>query len=364
MKKNINFYTLILVLCTIVSSTNLFAQESKDKMVYTPAEKLTLVGKIMDTPKPFQRVDLTKYKKLPDAVNTRLTRSAGIAISFKTNSSVISAKWTTDSRSTSVGLTPIAYRGLDLYIKKAGKWQFAGVASPANGKKESSDILVSNLKKGEYECLLYLPIYSDTESLSIGVEPGATLTAGDQPFKKRILIYGSSIVQGAGASRPGMAYPARLSRQTGLNFLNLGTAAVAKMEPEVADMVADIQADAYILDCIPNSFPNQVKERLAPLITKIRKSHPNAPIIVMQSVVREIGYFDQRTGKKVQLQNMYTQTEVQKLQNEGDKNLYLLQSIDFLGDDHEGSVDGTHPNDLGFDRMLNVIRPQLLEILK
>src|SRR5690606_17337574 len=120
---------------------------------------------------------------------------------------------------------------------------------------------------------------------------------GEQPFHHRILVYGSSIVQGASASRPGLAYPARLSRSTGLNFLNLGMGGSAKMEKEVADMIADIPADAFVLDCVPNSFPAEIRERTGYLIKTIRAKHPQAPIIVMQSVIRETGYFNRVTGE-------------------------------------------------------------------
>ncbi len=83
---------------------------------------------------------------------------------------------------------------------------------------------------GLKECLLYLPLYDQVDQVEIGVAKNAMIEAAATPFKKRILVYGSSIVQGASASRPGLAYPARMSRETGLNFLNLGFSGSAKME--------------------------------------------------------------------------------------------------------------------------------------
>lgn len=332
-------------------------------IVYTPAEKLTMVGKIMDTKNYYHRLDTLDYPDIPAVVKTRLICSAGLAISFKTNSRAIYAKWTTDSVYPSAAQTPIAYRGLDLYIRNdAGKWQFAGVGRPRNGSNESSATIVKNLDGKEVECLLYLPNYSETVSLSVGVDKGSYIKAGDNPFSKRILVYGSSIVQGAAASRPGMAYTSRLSRAMGLNFLNLGTAAVGKMQPGVVEMIIGIDADAYVLDCIPNSFPKEIRERAASLITGIREKHPEAPIIVMQSVIRESGYFNREGGEKVRQQNIAIEEEVQKLLDKGMDKLYFIPADDFLGDDHEGTVDGTHPNDLGFDRMIRVIQPALTDI--
>lgn len=339
-----------------------YSQKSKE-LTYHTAENFTIVGKIMPTNQPYHRVDTTKYNTLPKEIKKRLTRSAGIAVSFKSNSSTISAKWCTDTKYSSAGMTPIAQKGLDLYIKKDGQWQFASVARPKNGKECAEDRIISNLSSDEKEFLLYLPSYSSVESLEIGVDNNASITAGDYPFTKRILVYGSSIVQGAGASRPGMLYTSRLSRQTGYDFLNLGMSGSAKMEKEVADLVADIPADAYILDCIPNSSPKEILDRTAYLMTTIRKHNPDAPIIVMQSVIRESGYFDQKLGTKVKQQNINASKEFFKQYKAGMQNIYFIFADKLLGDDHEGTVDGTHPNDLGFHRMIEVIRPQIIDIL-
>lgn len=356
---NKHFFTSLIILLLHVG---IYAQKSKD-IHYHNAINFTMIGKIMPTDQPYHRVDTTKYNSLPQAIKVKLTRSAGIAISFKSNSTSIHAKWCTDSRYPSAGMTPIAYRGLDLYIKNDGKWQFASVATPRNGKNCNEDKLIANLTDQEKEFLLYLPGYSTIDNLSIGVDNEAEITKGEYPFTKKILVYGSSIVQGAGASRPGMIYTSRLSRLTGYDFLNLGMSGSAKMEREVADMVSDIPADAYLLDCIPNSSPQQVLERTAYLMESIREKNPNAPIIVMQSVIRESSYFDQKLGEKVKQQNINIYKEFFKQHKQGMKNIYFIFADKLLGDDHEGTVDGTHPNDLGFDRMIQVIQPQIVEIL-
>ncbi|MBF9255457.1 SGNH/GDSL hydrolase family protein [Pontibacter sp. 172403-2] len=332
------------------------------KPVYIPASDLTLVGKIISTENLYHRVDTADFPALPPAVKRLLTNSAGLAVTFKTNSTAISAKWCTSSRKASSNMTGIASEGLDLYIKKNGKWQFAGVGRPREDCTEAS--LVKNMDNSEKECLLYLPLYDETSNLEIGIDPGASIKKLPDPFRKRILIYGSSILQGASASRPGMAYPARLSRATGLNFLNLGLSGSAKMEKAAADLVASIPADAYILDCVPNSSPQQIKERTGYLVSTIREKHPKAPIIVIQSIIREHSYWDQKVGKRVADQNAAIQDQFRLLQQKGIKDLYFISAKNLLGQDHEGTVDGTHPNDLGFDRMLHQLKPEITAILK
>lgn len=363
-KKHQSWYIIVNICIWVFTFHVSIIYAQSEQNVYTPAEKLTVVGKIVPTPKPFQRVDTLQYSELPTNVKERVVHSAGIAISFVTNSTQITAKWCTEGSPTSATMTEVAYRGMDLYIKKDGQWVYAGVARPQVGKECFSTTLARYMDTEEKECLLYLPLYNEATSVSIGVEENAYIRPGKQPFKKRILIYGSSIVQGAAASRPGMAYPARLSRMTGLNFLNLGMGASAKMEKPVADMIAEMQADAFILDCVPNSSPEEITQRTAYLIRTIRQNHPDAPIIVMQSVFRESGNFNLRTEANVAQQNENILEEVEKLKRSGIESLYFIPSDDFLGDDHEGSVDGTHPTDLGFDRMLQVIEPRIMEILK
>lgn len=331
------------------------------EMVFTDAHNLTMVGKAESSKVFFHRLDTSIHKNVPGIIKALATRSAGLAISFVTNSTAISAKWCTSKKATDDNMTGIAYEGMDLYIKRAGRWQFAGVARPQS--HDCSEVMVvENMKAGDKECLLFLPTYDETLSLSIGVDKGAGLYPGKQPFKRNVVIYGSSIVQGASASRPGLAYPARLSRETGLNFINLGFSGNARMERSVADMIASMHMDAAILDCVPNPSPEEVLTRTHYLIATIRKFHPGIPIIGIQSVAREKGNFDTVIAARVARKNLYFKQEVRNMQKE-DKHLYFISADGLLGDDQEGTTDGIHPNDLGFDRMLQKIKPKIMRIL-
>jgi len=350
----------LLILITIITSFSASAQRTGE-LKFIPADRFTLVGKCEPTLNPYNRIDTNKYKDLPPRVVQLLSHSAGIAISFKTNSNVISAKWCVTASKALPNMVPTAQKGLDLYIKNGQKWQFAGIGKVTGICNE--EILIGRMDNTEKECLLYLPLYDQVDKLEIGIVKNADIAANNNPFVKRVLIYGSSIVQGTGASRPGMAYPARLSRATGINFINLGLSGSAKMEPEVADMVAAIDADAYILDCVPNTNPELITERIANFISTVRKRNPDIPIIVMQSLIRENGYWDKVLGAQVRQQNINIQKEILSLLQKGIKNLYFITSENMIGDDHEGTIDGTHPNDLGYDRMIQYITPLISDIL-
>jgi hypothetical protein len=357
---NFSFKKTAICIALSLTTISVFAQKTDD-LTYVSAKTLNVIGKSVETTNIYDRVDTGKYKGIPSRVAQLLTNSAGLAVRFKTNSTVISAKWCVSKSRALANMTPTAHKGVDLYIKNGNTWQFAGIGKVSGTCND--EIIISRMDNTEKECLLYLPLYDKVENVEIGIEKKATISTAEDPFAGKVLIYGSSIVQGTGASRPGMAYPARLSRLTGINFLNLGLSGSAKMEPEVADMVASIDADAYILDCVPNSTPAQITERTAYLVNTIRSKHPKAPIIVMQSVVRETGYWDKVLGGQVKNQNLNIQKEVLALLEKGTKDLYFITSENMLGNDHEGSIDGVHPNDLGYERMIRYIQPLLTDIL-
>ncbi|MEA4936669.1 MAG: family 20 glycosylhydrolase [Paludibacter sp.] len=328
---------------------------------FVRADSLTVIGKAMDTKKIYHRVDTTVYTKMPQKVKSLFTNSAGLAIAFTTNSTSVSAKWSVKGGKGLANMSDINSMGLDLYIKKDGTWRYAGIGRPEGAYSEQ--VIATNMDTLTKECLLYLPTYDEITSLEIGVDKSSFIKPSASPFTGKYVIYGSSITQGASASRPGLAYPARMARITGLNFINLGLSGNGKMEAPVIEMLGDIHCDAYIMDCIANPSPEEILERAPLAIRYLRKKHPEIPIIFIQSVLREKGLFDQEVRLKSKQQNEAIERVFNDLQKEQIPRLYLIKENKFLGTDNEGTIDGVHPNDLGFDRMIQVIQPEILSIL-
>lgn len=356
MKRHFYLFNLIF-LC--FNFTLAFAQK-KEKINY---HTLPIQGKYFETDSVYHRVDTMKYNKMPSAVKNLFTHSTGMFVTFSTNATEVYAKWCVTNKKINLNLTAIANKGLDVYIKNAqGKWQYAG--SKGTNKVCDQGKIVEDLNNSVKEYLVYLPIYDEVKSLEIGVPAGASFKALDNPFSKNIVIYGSSIVHGASASRPGMTYPALLSRRTGYNFINFGLSGNARMEKEVVHMLGDANPDMFILDCVPNSSPEQVTERTAYLVEYLRSKYPQTPIIMIPSVVRENSYFKVDWAARNKNQNLNWKSEYDKLIAKGVKHLYYLDSNNLLGDDHEATTDGVHPSDLGFMRMIEEIEPFVLSVLK
>src|SRR5688500_16759762 len=80
------------------------------------------------------------------------------------------------------------------------------------------------------------------------------------------VFYGTSILQGGCASRPGMAYPSIVSRALEWPTVNLGFSGNGKTEPEMAQLLTELDAAAFVLDSLPNLDLAQVKERVEPFV--------------------------------------------------------------------------------------------------
>lgn len=353
-----------LLLCLLLSAFPSHAQKTSYR--YVDASGLNVIGKVLPTSEPFTRLDTTMYKSDDKLIMNYCCHSTGLAVLFRTDSRNIKARWVTSDANAGSNLTAIVSKGLDLYIRENGKWVFAGVGSP-NMKQAPHDehegLIVGNMSEGIKECLLYLPLFDKVESLEIGVDEGASIEPMENPFKYKIVFKGSSITHGASASRPGMSYPARFGRDNGFYVCNLGFSGSSKLQEEFAHVLADTQADAFILDAFSNPAADVIYERFDGFVDIIRAAHPETPLIFLQTERRETRNFNTNSEAKEAAKQKAAQ-EVVRRRMQSDKNIYFIDSRDFLGDDHIGTIDGTHPNDIGFSRMLDVISPAIMEILE
>ena len=353
--------TVILAMALIAISAG--AQTPKDvKYAYTEASDLNLIGKIIDTPNPYHRVDTVRYKGFTKGENEQVRSSAGLAVLFKTNSSVISVLADYGYMNRATNTMGISLRGYDLYIKKDGEWLYAASKAAGNGKEEDNLVIIKDMDDSMKECMLYLPIYSEEYSVKIGVQEGAVLESIESPFRHRIGIFGSSYTQGISTSRPGMSYPMQLMRMTGLQLLSLGCSGNCKMQPYFADVLCDADVDAFIFDCFSNPDAKMIEERLFPFIERIQAAHPGKPLIFQQTIYRESRNFclsaADKESKKQAMAEKLMKKAVKKY-----KDVYFIQT-NATNEIHSTSVDGIHPSDYGYTLWAESIRKPIVRILK
>lgn len=258
-------------------------------------------------------------------------------------------------------MTAISRKGLDLYIERGGQWVYAGFGWPKGDNHDSA--LVEYMDQGEKTCLLYLPLWDEVLSLELGVDGDSRIEAVPNPFRHRIVVLGSSITHGASAGRPGMTWTARLAREMGLDFLNLGYSGQCKLQPEFARMLAEMEADAFVFDAFSNPSAREIGERLDSFVATVRKAHPSTPLIFIQTEVRETGNFNLRARKFESDKRAAAEAGIRRLMKD-DRNIYFIDSPGMIGTDHLGTVDGSHPSDQGFMHMTRHLEPQLRKIFR
>lgn len=349
------------ILAAMALGAALYAQAPK--FVYTEATDLNLIGKLCpDTPNPYHRVDTVRFKGFTKSENQQMRCPAGMAVVFKTNSKNISILPEYGQTYRPLNATDFAYVGFDLYIKKDGKWVWAGCKCNSEKDQKKPFNIVSNMDGSMHECLLYLPVYSELYSVKIGVEPGAVLEKIDNPFKCRIGIFGSSFTQGVSCSRSGMSYPLQLERMTGYQMLSIAASGNCKMQPYFADVINAYEFDAFIFDSFSNPDAKMIEERLEPFIRKIRSVHPTEPLIFQQTIYRENRNFDQKIAAREQAkQEMAAKLMAQMCKKY--QNVYFIQT-NACDSKHEATVDGTHPDDYGYRLWAESISKPVVKILK
>lgn len=341
-------------------------RKNADAPVYVDAATLGVYGKAGEVPgHPYSRLDPEKYG-VKGSLATKCLQSTGVFVVFNTDSESLSLRWETSPlRVVGANTGANAQKGLDLYIKRDGRWVFAAVGTPdmAGDCVHHERKVISSMPEGNKECLLYLPLFDSVESLEIGVDPGSSITASPNPFAHKIVFLGSSITHGSAASRAGMSYVARYGRDNGLYCLNLGFSGQAKLQEYWARVAADIEADAFVFDQFSNPSAKVINESFDSFVDIIREAHPETPLIFLQTIRRERRNFNEEADAYEAAKQKAGEAKV-RARMKTDKNIYFIPSDGFLGDDSLGTADGTHPTDVGFSRMLEKMSPKLNKILK
>ena len=345
---------------------NFAAKDTSGEWLWYDAQKLTVEGKgWTDTERFYDRLPGRAKGAVTDHVWSLSRHSAGICVRFATDAEKIGARWKVLNSSLAMPHMPATgVSGLDLYVNDNGVWRWIGNGRPSEQTTQAT--LAAGIPKGMHEYMVYLPLYNGTESLEIGVAPAATLSkAATRPAgtDKPILFYGTSITHGGCASRPGMAYPSILGRRLDRPVINLGFSGNGKLDAEVGQLIAEVDAAVYVLDCVPNMSPDMVAERAEPFITALRAARPDTPIVLVENIAYQAGGFLPASKAAYTDKNAALRAAYERLTGKGITGLYYVPGETLLGSDGEATVDGTHPTDLGFQRMADAIEPALRKAL-
>jgi hypothetical protein len=292
--------------------------------------------------------------------------SAGMAVRFRTDATTIKARWTlTSDRLEMPHMPATGVSGLDLYVKTDdGKLRWLACGRPSG--RTTTATLASGIPAGTRDYVLYLPLYNGVESVELGIPKESQLFKADprpEGHDKPIVFYGTSITHGACASRPGMTHVAILGRRLNRPVINLGFSGNGRMELEVAELLAELEAAAYVIDCLPNISAAEVTARTEPLVRLLREKRPDTPILLVEDRSYADAFLVTAKRERNETSRAALRKVWEQLQADGVKGLAYLPGEDLLGDDGEATVDSSHPTDLGFMRQAEAFEGALRPLL-
>ncbi len=316
-----------------------------------------------DTEGYFDRLPRAARKIVRPPVWELSRMSAGLAVRFKTNAEAISARYELTNPNQAFDHMPLtAHSGADLYGRDhAGQWRWVGIARPAKSPVEVT--IISGLDGNSREYMLYLPLYNGVKRLEIGVPAGSSFKGLRPRAARPLVFYGTSILQGGCASRPGMVWTSILGRWFDLPAINLGFSGNGKMDLELARLLAQIDAQIYVLDCLPNMQAQDVRDRAEKFIKILRRARRQIPILVVEDRTYANTPFLANHRKRHAQSRRALQEVYGKLLAGGMPHLYYATGADLFGGDGEATVDGSHATDLGFYRQARALQPVLSGIL-
>lgn len=298
--------------------------------------------------------------------------SAGLSIRFLSNASQIVVRYKVTGQIAMPHMPATGVSGVDLYAididgnwhNVAGKYSFKDTIQYNFAQLKPND----NYHKLGREYRLFLPLYNSIRDLEIGVPTGSIFTVQPQRPEKPIVVYGTSIAQGACASRPGMAWTNILTRKLDRTVINLAFSGNGRLEKEVIDLINEIDAKIFVLDCLPNLIStvvnrNELQKRIVESVKSLRAKHPQTPILLTEHDGYTEGFTMPHRQVFFEEANQDLREALAKLNAEQIPNLHTL-TIAEIGMDLDCMVDGTHPNDLGMMRYAQAYEKKLREILQ
>lgn len=361
----------MVIFMTLIFFNTLIAQEKK---TWNPAtDTLNVIhgrGWATGYKSSYDRLPAAAEKKVRTAVWKLAENSAGLNLRFKTDAEEIVVKFTVTGSHQMPHMPATGVSGVDLYVKDInGKWLWCAgkFAFGDTIQYRFPNILGTDGQLKEREYKLYLPLYNSVKWMEIGVPKQASFSRIPVQQEKPIVVYGTSIAQGACATRPGLAWTSILGRKLDRPMVNLGFSGNGKLEPEVLDYITQVDAKLYIVDCLPNLISADMNatlpKKIVAAITQIQQKRPGVPILLTEHDGFGEAEMQPIRKRETEAINRILRNTVDSLTNTGVKNLYLLSNT-AIGQDIESMVDGLHPNDIGMMNYAKAYEKKIKSIFK
>lgn len=368
-----------LLISTAIAPVAIAADEPEKPWTYVDAQNLRIINHAFagETERTYARLPRYVKDSIPEGRELwdRQQCSSGIGVRFATNSTRIGCKYTLYWDTHMIHMADTGLKGTDLYILEGDSvWRHINTNRPYVKKDENGNktklvesTYVSNLDGKMHEYVIYFPLYDGIEDFSVKVDSGAVITKGSPEVinaNRRIVAYGTSILQGGCASRTGMAATNIIGRELNCEVVNLGFSGEGKQDTYIARAMATIpDVDVFLLDPVPNCTEMMCDTLTYNFVKTLRALRPDVPIVMLEGPIYPYARYDSFFGKYLPKKNDAFRRNYERLKAENPNNLYYVTSEGLDGPEDDGTVDGIHLTDLGFlhyaNKMIPILRPLL-----
>ena len=309
--------------------------------------------------KTWERLPVEVRRQMPNDYAWLGRRCAGARVCFRTNAPTFTVKVSLEFVSLDTGMSMCAASGINVLVGERSNARFAGFARPDNYESPTYEKNFS--KSGEYEDVtIFLPRNQPVADVTISIDDKYTIEAPTPYTYPPMLFYGSSITEGGCATRVSNAYNAIVSNRLNADYYNFGFSGNAKGELVMADYINTIDMSVFVYDYDHNApTADHLEATHEPFFKRIREKNPDLPIVMMTRPDFEVTPDTER--RRQIIKKTYDNAVAA-----GDKNVYYINGKEFFTDEirEMASIDGCHPNDLGFFCMAEKVTPVIREILE
>lgn len=288
------------------------------------------------------RIPYEQYELFPPSgLNNTAEISSGVRLAFAS-----------DTEQLEVHVAPSEHvRSLDCVL--------SGTIHDSIAIAAGSDVAVfAKLPPGSKRIEIYLPQNTPIIVKHVMIDDHADI-APTTTNRIRWITYGSSITQCAGAASPALTWPAIVARANDWDLTCLGFSGNCHLEPMVARMIRDLDADFISLCLGINVMGNRslnmrtFRPAVIGLLSTIRERHPDTPIAVISPI-----YCPDREAidnavevNLVKLRHEIVEA-IRALRQYGDRNLHYINGLDVLSEAYVDYLpDRLHPNAEGYQIM-------------
>lgn len=299
----------------------------------------------------FRRMPQKKANNINEGVAALHSNTAGGRIRFKTDSKYVAIRAVMPDNVAFPHMPSTGVSGFDMYVGNEYVRTFVPSLDLQGGYED-----VHYFGSGsEREITIHFPLYNNVKELYIGLKEGSSFEE-HTPYanSNKIVYYGSSITQGGCVSRPGLAYTSQVALKIDSDFINLGFSGSAKGEKLMAEYIAGLDLDIFVMDYDHNAptpeFLDETHEKFFKTFRNMRKS---TPVVLLSAPNARF------CGEDWMKRRDIVYRTYKNAINSGDKNVYFVDGNTLWGDVdwRECTVDGIHPNDIGHYKMAQKLIP-------